>query len=498
MEIQWSLVSFTALAGAGAWLFFCVGVDAFVQRTNKAAFPASLLAVVLLALGGLCSVTHLLASRPHAGRPGPLRRPGIFLEALLLGLLAVVAIVFAVLVKRQAGAGGAQGACPGGHGPGPCVHVLVRVFVPHGLAGGVEHAHLAARLPGHGRSIGHGRVGGADRRAERRTWSGGAPVRLGSAGRRCCGVLVLSAAYGFVSGMAVGEQALLFLGPRWRCAAAPCLWCVAGLWPSILTRASRMRWWPWWGPSLDRWRCALSCGWWAARSCRCSECPLSIPRRGLCRDGAPKPRRRVPGRPARRCRPTLQRQRLVGRSRTAGMARGRWRKTKVKEHGSTTQDRRFGIVHGARGVLPLLGARVSARADRRTDRGHGGEGFPRRGRADGTWVRTDGPVRGAAWPSDAPAVGGGLCASVFGSRQLRQADGATLRVGVHERGAPAHAGRPRRRACGLPGRRPGPACRQRHARGPRSASSCSSWPRWSIARQWRFRRATCLALQRWR
>ena len=104
MEIQWSLVSFTALAGAGAWLFFCVGVDAFVQRTNKAAFPASLLAVVLLALGGLCSVTHL----SHPDRMlGALAHPapGIFLEALLLGLLAVVAIVFAVLVKRQAGAG---------------------------------------------------------------------------------------------------------------------------------------------------------------------------------------------------------------------------------------------------------------------------------------------------------------------------------------------------------------------------------------------------------
>ena len=127
-----------------------------------------------------------VASRPHAGRPGPSgarHLPG--------GAASGPAGRGGHRVRRAGEApgrrGGAQGACPGGHGPGPCVHVLVRVFVPHGLAGGVEHAHLAARLPGHGRSIGHGRVGGADRRAERGR-GGGAPVRLGSAGRRCCGV----------------------------------------------------------------------------------------------------------------------------------------------------------------------------------------------------------------------------------------------------------------------------------------------------------------------
>lgn len=119
--------------------------------------------------------------------PWPIRAPGIFLEALLLGLLAVVAIVFAVLVKRQAGAGVRKALALVGMVLALAFTFSCRVFVPHGLAGGVEHAHLAARLPGHGRSIGHGRVGGADRRAERGR-GGGAPVRLGSAGRRCCGV----------------------------------------------------------------------------------------------------------------------------------------------------------------------------------------------------------------------------------------------------------------------------------------------------------------------
>lgn len=101
MEIQWSLVLFTVLSGAGAWLFACVGIDAFKGLSRKVALPASLGAVLLMALGGLCSITHL--SHPERmlealGHPAP----GIFLEALLLGLLAVVALIYAVLTRREA------------------------------------------------------------------------------------------------------------------------------------------------------------------------------------------------------------------------------------------------------------------------------------------------------------------------------------------------------------------------------------------------------------
>lgn len=101
MDIQWSLVLFTALSGAGAWLFACVGINTFKGLAKKSVLPASLAAVALLAVGGLCSVTHL--SHPERmlsalGHPAP----GIFLEALLLGILAVVALVYAVLLKREA------------------------------------------------------------------------------------------------------------------------------------------------------------------------------------------------------------------------------------------------------------------------------------------------------------------------------------------------------------------------------------------------------------
>ena len=104
MTIQWSLVLFTVLAGCGAWLFACVAIDEFRGAAAKVRVPASVAAVVLLAVGGIASATHLShVDRMMAALAHP--APGIFLEALLLGLLAVCAIVYAVLVARRAGAG---------------------------------------------------------------------------------------------------------------------------------------------------------------------------------------------------------------------------------------------------------------------------------------------------------------------------------------------------------------------------------------------------------
>ncbi len=103
MEIQWSLVLFTALSGMGAWMFVCVGVDEFRGKASQVSFPASILTVVLLAVGGICSVMHL--SHPER-MLAALNHPtsGIFMEALLLGLTALVAIIYAILVKRDVSA----------------------------------------------------------------------------------------------------------------------------------------------------------------------------------------------------------------------------------------------------------------------------------------------------------------------------------------------------------------------------------------------------------
>ena len=84
MEIQWSLVLFTALSGAGAWLVACAGLDAFKGLAKKTVVPAVVTGIVLIIVGGIASATHLShVDRIMAVLAHP--APGIFLEAVLLG-----------------------------------------------------------------------------------------------------------------------------------------------------------------------------------------------------------------------------------------------------------------------------------------------------------------------------------------------------------------------------------------------------------------------------
>lgn len=100
MEIQWSLVLFTALTGLAGWLFFFVCLNALLGKTDKGAFAGSVAALVLAIVGGCASVTHL----SHPDRMlNALQHPtsGIFTEAVLVGLLCLTIAVFLVLLKRS-------------------------------------------------------------------------------------------------------------------------------------------------------------------------------------------------------------------------------------------------------------------------------------------------------------------------------------------------------------------------------------------------------------
>lgn len=100
MEIQWSLVLFTALTGLGGCLFFFVGLDSLLGKAGKGALKGALASLVLLIVGGLASVTHL----SHPDRMlGALQHPtsGIFTEAVLIGLLSLTCIVYLVMKKRE-------------------------------------------------------------------------------------------------------------------------------------------------------------------------------------------------------------------------------------------------------------------------------------------------------------------------------------------------------------------------------------------------------------
>ncbi len=106
MGIQWALVLFTVLAGAGAWLFLLNGLNVFLVRvaSDKVDVVASVASLALLIIGGLASLMHL----SHPSRVlGALSHPtsGIFTEALLLGLLVVVIVAYIVLCRRKASHG---------------------------------------------------------------------------------------------------------------------------------------------------------------------------------------------------------------------------------------------------------------------------------------------------------------------------------------------------------------------------------------------------------
>lgn len=100
MEIAWSLVLFTALTGCGGWLFAGVAIDEFAKKTSKANFVAAIVALVLLIVGGLCSVTHL--EHPE-NMMAALNHPtsGIFIEAVLVGIAAAFVIVYLVAYNRN-------------------------------------------------------------------------------------------------------------------------------------------------------------------------------------------------------------------------------------------------------------------------------------------------------------------------------------------------------------------------------------------------------------
>lgn len=101
MSIQWSLVLFTLLTGSGGCLFAFAGANQVAPTTRRSGFVAGAVALVLVVVGGLASVTHL----SHLGRMmNALSHPssGIFVEAVLVGVFAVLAILYLVCIKRNA------------------------------------------------------------------------------------------------------------------------------------------------------------------------------------------------------------------------------------------------------------------------------------------------------------------------------------------------------------------------------------------------------------
>lgn len=103
MSIQWPLVFFTLFAGCGSGMLVFIGVMAFLNEAKRSRVIGSLVAMVLLILGGLCSLLHLeqpanvMAAITNLGSFS-----GISVELMLLAATVVFALVYYICVKRKA------------------------------------------------------------------------------------------------------------------------------------------------------------------------------------------------------------------------------------------------------------------------------------------------------------------------------------------------------------------------------------------------------------
>jgi anaerobic dimethyl sulfoxide reductase subunit C (anchor subunit) len=105
MAIQWPLVLFTLIAGAGAGMLTCAGLGEFLGASKKTRFVAAIIALVLFVVGGIASILHLgqpasvMAAAANLGSFSP-----ISLELIFLGLSALVALIYIFVVNREGGA----------------------------------------------------------------------------------------------------------------------------------------------------------------------------------------------------------------------------------------------------------------------------------------------------------------------------------------------------------------------------------------------------------
>jgi anaerobic dimethyl sulfoxide reductase subunit C (anchor subunit) len=100
MEIQWPLVLFTVVAGAGSWLFAWSTIGTLAKKSALPTKKESIVAFILLVIGGCLSVLHL----KHVDRIlEALNRPtsGIFVEAALIGVMCAIVAIFFILVVRK-------------------------------------------------------------------------------------------------------------------------------------------------------------------------------------------------------------------------------------------------------------------------------------------------------------------------------------------------------------------------------------------------------------
>lgn len=102
MEIQWSLLLFSALAGAGGSLLAFTSLAELMGKAPKAKKTIIIVVLALVVAGGLFSVLHLeQKANIMAAAANVFSFSAISLELIFVGLVAVAAIVYMVCTARE-------------------------------------------------------------------------------------------------------------------------------------------------------------------------------------------------------------------------------------------------------------------------------------------------------------------------------------------------------------------------------------------------------------
>lgn len=104
MDIQWSLLFFSLLAGTGGSILAYVGVSQFKGFGEKPKRNLLIGALVLIIIGGLCSVLHLeQKANIMAAAANIFSFSPISMELIMVGITVILSIVYLVAVIREAG-----------------------------------------------------------------------------------------------------------------------------------------------------------------------------------------------------------------------------------------------------------------------------------------------------------------------------------------------------------------------------------------------------------
>lgn len=105
MAIEWPLVLFSLLAGAGGCMFSYVGLSELLGTVKGQRFKLTVIALVITIVGGFCSVAHLAAPQNVMAAVWNLGSfSGISVELMLIGVACIVMVAYLVVLKRGANA----------------------------------------------------------------------------------------------------------------------------------------------------------------------------------------------------------------------------------------------------------------------------------------------------------------------------------------------------------------------------------------------------------